>query len=83
MSPSVLNRMLGEKIEKGSSRNKVAFASVAQNSSHPLKMVTNAYIRRGVTIYKTNGNVICHHNGKMPDRLKSIEFSDYVEEWSN
>ena len=87
VSPSVLNRMLGEKIEKGSSRNKVAFASVAQNSSHPLKMVTNAYIRRGVTIYKTNGNVICHHNGKMPDRrwvgLKSIEFSDYVEEWSN
>lgn len=68
VSPSVLNRMLGEKIEKGSSRNKVAFASVAQNSSHPLKMVTNAYIRRGVTIYKTNGNVICHHNGKMPDR---------------
>lgn len=87
VSPSVLNRMLGEKIEKGNSRNKVAFASVAQNSSHPLKMVTNAYIRRGVTIYKTNGNVICHHNGKMPDRrwvgLKSIEFSDYVEEWSN
>ena len=67
MSPSVLNRMLGEKIEKGSSRIS-SICSVAQNSSHPLKMVTNAYIRRGVTIYKTNGNVICHHNGKMPDR---------------
>ena len=87
ISPSILNKLIGEKVDNGVSRNKVAFVSVAQDSDHPLKMVTNAYIRRGVATYKTNGNVICHSNGKMPDRgwssLSAIEFSDYVEEWDN
>lgn len=87
ISPSILNKLIGEKVDNGVSRNKVAFVSVAQDSDHPLKMVTNAYIRRGVATHKTNGNVICHSNGKMPDRgwssLSAIEFSDYVEEWDN
>ena len=87
VSPSILNRMLGEKVKKGNTRNKTAFASVAKDSDHPLKMVTNAYIRRGVNTYKTEGNVVCHHNGDMPNRnwiaLKQIEFSDYVEDWDD
>lgn len=87
VSPSLLNRMLGEKVKEGDTKNKVALASVAQNSDHPLKMVTNAYIRRGVEPYKTNGSVVYHHVGDMPERnwdaLEQIEFADYVENWED
>lgn len=85
VSPSLLDRMLGKKVTKGTLGNKTAFASVAQNSDHPLRMVTNAYIRRGVKVYKTQGKVICHHNGDMPERnwsaLEAIDFFEHVEEW--
>lgn len=87
VSPSLLDRMVGQRVKKGATRNKTAFASVAEGSDHPLKMVTNAYIRRGVSTYQTNGNTICYHRGQMPERgwtqLKMIEFADYVEEWDD
>lgn len=87
VSPSLLDRMVGQRVKKGATRNKTAYASVAEGSDHPLKMVTNAYIRRGVSTYETNGNTICHHCGQMPKRgwtqLKMIEFTDYVEEWDD
>lgn len=87
VSPSLLDRMVGQRVKKGTTRNKTAYASVAEGSDHPLKMVTNAYIRRGVSTYETNGNTICHHCGQMPKRgwtqLKMIEFADYVEEWDD
>ena len=87
VSPSLLDRMVGQRVEKGATRDKTAYASVAEGSDHPLKMVTNAYIRRGVSTYETNGNTICHHCGQMPKRgwtqLKMIEFADYVEEWDD
>ena len=87
VSPSLLDRMVGQRVKKGATRNKTAYASVAEGSDHPLKMVTNAYIRRGVSTYETNGNTICHHYGQMPKRgwtqLKMIEFADYVEEWDD
>lgn len=87
VSPSSLDRMVGQRVKKGATRNKTAYASVAEGSDHPLKMVTNAYIRRGVSTYETNGNTICHHCGQMPKRgwtqLKMIEFADYVEEWDD
>lgn len=87
VSPSLLDRMVGQRVKEGAMRNKTAFASVAEGSDHPLKMVTNAYIRRGVRTYQTNGNTICYHRGQMPERgwtqLKMIEFADYVEEWDD
>lgn len=87
VSPSLLDRMVGQRVKKGATRNKTAYASVAEGSDHPLKMVTNAYIRRGVSTYETYGNTICHHCGQMPKRgwtqLKMIEFADYVEEWDD
>ena len=87
ISPSLLDRMVGKKVKKGETVEKTAFASVAEDSDHPLKMVTNAYIRRGAKTFKTNGNIIRHHNGAMPDRgwssLSQIEFSDYVEKWDD
>lgn len=85
VSPSLLNRMIGPKLDEGEETKRSAVASVAKDSDHPLKMVTNAYIRRGVTPYKTQGNTFCHHEGQMPNRGWSqsvaIAFSDYVEDW--
>ena len=87
VSPSLLNRMLGEKVKTGEVTGKTAYASVAKDSDHPLKMVTNAFIRRGVKVYKTEGNIICYQNGKMPNRnwvkMKEVEFSNYVEGWED
>ncbi len=83
INPSTLNRMLGSKVAEGETRNKTAIASVAKNSDHPLKMVTNAYIRRGVTVYKTDGITFWHHKGDMPERLcdtaTPVSFSEKVE----
>ena len=73
------------KVKKGTTRGKTAFASVAEGSDHPRKMVTNAFIRRGVRTCKTSGTVISYKAGSMPNRgwapLEEIEFSDYVEAW--
>lgn len=85
INPSTLNRMLGSKVAEGETRNKTAIASVAQNSDRPLKMVTNAYIRRGVTVYTNDGITFRHHKGDMPDRSWSVAtpilFSEKVEEY--
>lgn len=87
VSPLILDRMIGSIINRGNNRNKYAIASVAKDSDHPRKMVTNAYIRRGVVPYKTTGSVLHIHEGNMPLRrwglAVKIEFSNYVEEWDN
>ena len=86
VSPSVLNSLIGNIIEEEANPTKIAFVSAAKDSEHPLQMVVNAFTRRGVKVYKTNGNII-HHHRNMPDRegwtsLKKLEFNKNVEEWS-
>lgn len=85
VSPSILNSLIGEIVDEDFEPKKVAFVSAAKGSDHPLQMVVNAFIRRGVKVYKTNGSII-HHNKNMPDRegwssLKKLEFDKNVEEW--
>ena len=86
INPSTLNRLIGNKVNKGETIHKTAFASVAKDSDHPKKMVTNAFIRRGVMVYKTDGATLWHHID-MPlrnwGRATNIQFSDYVEEWDD
>lgn len=87
VSPSILNRLIGNVVEEGKTTGKSAFVSVANGSDHPLQMVVNAFIRRGVKVYKTKGNII-HHHRNMPNRLgwtalKSLEFEQKVEEWED
>ncbi len=66
---------------------KTAFVSVAKDSDHPLQMVVNAFRRRGVSVYKTEGNII-NHSVHMPSRvgwssLKSLDFEERVEAWDD
>lgn len=85
VSPSILNRLIGEIVEEGTTIGKTAFVSAAKDSDHPLQMVVNAFTRRGVKVYKTDGNII-HHHKNMPERngwvsLNKLEFEEKVEEW--
>lgn len=85
VSPSILDRLIGEIVDQDETTGKTAFVSVAKNSNHPLQMVVNAFTRRGVKVYKTEGNVI-RHKRDMPSRegwtsLTKLEFQNNVEEW--
>lgn len=87
VSPSILNRLIGDVVEESENIGKTAFVSVASGSDHPLQMVVNAFTRRGVSVYKTKGNTICYHRN-MPGRpgwtaLTSLEFKQEVEDWED
>lgn len=51
--------------------------------SHPSKIVTNSLLRRNITPYKTQGQLLRYHNGVVPNRNYSpavpIPFSNQVE----
>ena len=86
VSPSVLNRIVGQILPDGSTSIKTAFVSVGKEASkHPKKMVTNAFIRRGSTVVQTKGETKCSHHGT-PTRdgwsaAASVAFTDEVESW--
>jgi hypothetical protein len=83
---SVLDRIVGtRKAANDGAFNKTAFVSAGKDSStHPRKMVTNAFIRRGASICATKGWTI-HHGKDMPDRgwgpAPVTGFSSNVEPW--
>lgn len=89
VTPKIMNRMVGNIVKENESDNRVAYVSCAEDSDHPLQMVVNAYVRRGVKVYSnSNGCTIHHSRGKMPKRprwhsLKKIEFNKNVEEWND
>lgn len=74
VTPIILNRVMGS----------VACASAAKASStHPRRVVTNAFIRRRATVYTTEGTAICFP-WNMPGRVgyepaESVPFYDRVE----
>ena len=64
VTPKILNRLLGEKVEKGYCRRNIrAFVSTAEESDHPKQMVVNAFLRRGVEIFATKGRTVRHNYG--------------------
>lgn len=87
VSTSILNRIVGEILDEGAKPKKTAFVSVAKDAeTHPKKVVTNAFIRRGANVVQTKGKAICSHHGT-PTRqgwttAATVEFSDEVESWN-
>jgi len=83
VSPSVLNKILGE---KGQEENKTAFVSAGKDAvKHPRPIVVNAFIRRGCKVVSTEGNTIKHHHN-MPDRegwgaVEPLKFKEKVEDY--
>ena len=85
LSSSIMNKMVGNIVSEGIKLKKVAYASVAYGSDHPRKAVVNAFIRRGVQVYKTNGYTL-HQSFLMPERegwtsVPELPFNEKVEDW--
>lgn len=84
VSPSVLNRILGEKLSIGSTPTTTAYVSVSkQTKEQPKKVVVNAFIRRGAKVCETRGSTI-RFQRNMPPRLgwvaiTPLGFNDEVE----
>jgi beta-lactamase superfamily II metal-dependent hydrolase len=86
VSTSVLDRIIGaRRLTNDGVFPKIALVSAGKESTtHPRKMVTNAFNRRGARPYATKGMPI-HHRRGMPDRgwgaAPALEFSSQVEAW--
>ncbi len=87
ISPSILDKLIGPRINESDTPHKTAFVSVAKGSDHPKKMVVNAYIRRGVNVYEARTYTLWHHiNTPSRDNFSSVsclEFSEQVEDWDD
>ena len=87
VSTSLLNEIIGEPVKEGEECGKDAFVCAADKSDHPLQMVVNAYVRRGVRVYTAKGNII-HHHKNMPERpgwttASNMTFDPNVEDWND
>lgn len=84
VTPELLDRLLGKCLKNQyMPAKKIAFVSVGHGSDHPRKVVVNAFIRRGVDVYKTDGNIITYmhdiSNNFEGETLDKLEFSRIVE----
>lgn len=87
VSTTVMNRLFGVPNDSGSDRTRAAISSVgAKCETHPRKMVSNAFYRRGFANVKTQGSAIRYH-WNMPVRdgwanpVPHIPYSNQEEAW--
>lgn len=86
VGPSVLNCLIGT---AGSNKEGSisAFVSAGKDdSSHPRRVVVNAFIRRGCKVIATQGNSKRHYKGNVPERegwttAEPLPFFDTVESY--
>ncbi|HIF9450630.1 TPA: ComEC/Rec2 family competence protein [Photobacterium damselae] len=84
ISSNILDKYIGQKVNKGNTVNINAICSAAKNAEkHPRSSVVNALIHRGVNVVATKGMTIRHHYG-MEERtgwspISSLEYSQVVE----
>ena len=85
LSPSIMNKMVGNIVSEGIKLKKVAYASVAYESDYPRKAVVNAFIRRGVQVYKTDGYTITYSHLTSEragwSSISELSFNEKVEDW--
>jgi hypothetical protein len=86
VGPTILDRIVGKKVNKGEMINKIAFISACPNNSkHPSKRVKNALIRRGVKVAETCGSDHCYRSSDVPVRagwgpITFVEFAEVYDE---
>lgn len=85
LSPSIMNKMVGNIVSEGIKLKKVAYTSVAYESDYPRKAVVNAFIRRGVQVYKTDGYTITYSHLTSEragwSSISELSFNEKVEDW--
>lgn len=84
VGPKLLNRLLGESVAQGTSRDVLAIASTAKEGEpkHPHKAVLNAFSHRGAKVSATRGIGICHyHNAPQRQGWGSLTPEPYHYEY--
>ncbi len=81
VNTNLLNNLIGDILDEGSTISKGACVSVAKNSDykHPSQAVINAFVRRGIKPVITKGKNLCKHSDDIPIRegyttAKQLEF---------
>ena len=83
VSPSVLDRIVGPRMAAGSPNTKTAFVSAgAKSETHPRRVVTNAFKRRGAWVGAAKG-IALHYHHNMPRQgwvtAPEVPFYEQVE----
>lgn len=87
VSTTVLNRIIGppKAFDNGKVTMTAMISAGKDSTTHPRKMVVNAFIRRGAEVVCTQGIIKCHRHN-MPDRgwdvATPLTFSNKVESWN-
>ncbi len=87
VGPTILNRLIGPILPPDTPPRFCAYASAPRDdATHPRKMVLNAFIRRGASVYVTQGENKVYFGG-FPLRpgyvfVPGVEFSSRVEAYS-
>jgi len=84
VGPTILNRLVGAPVDEGSARRGSAYVSAPKDDTkHPKKVVTNAFIRRGYAVHATQGigKVFCGGFSTRPgySNATPMDFSFQVE----
>lgn len=81
LSPTILNRIFGKPGEiYGTGANTSLISSAKADPKHPSPKVTNALQRRGLRVYATEGNTICHPGGSRPGWMTATPISPLEED---
>lgn len=85
LDTDTMNRLVGNITKRGTDSGKTAFISVGKGSDHPRQCIVNAFKRRGVKVYKTEGNTIHHYAGDMPSREGWVSLTqlEFIEEYED
>lgn len=86
LNTEVMDKIVGNILQSEISikkAEKVAYVSTCKSEEYPRKAISNAFIRRGVEVYATNGKSLCYRHGT-PKRegwqnASKVEFSPQVE----
>lgn len=86
VTPSLLNNLVGNIRDENDFTDKLGVISAGEKGHHPYKAVVNAFMRRGVNVYVTNGGSLFHQTEGMPQRKNSQPadssvFYNQVETW--
>lgn len=83
VGPSVLDALVGPKLPAAQKRFQAFVSAPLDDSSHPRKIVLNAFMRRGGEVFATRGRKLVHWGGFPPrpnySNASYIEFENNVE----
>ncbi|MGB8423142.1 ComEC/Rec2 family competence protein [Paraburkholderia sp.] len=87
VGPTILNALIGPIQPEGTEKFAAFVSAPVDDSTHPRKMVLNAFMRRGGRVLATQGSNKVHWGGFAPrpgyGSAEAMEFSSMVEEYDD